>query len=113
MRTSVSLESVGALIEGNHANPFAVLGPHEVEYDGRKALAVRAFLPQTKQAWVLDAAHQASRPMRQLHPAGLYEAICPLSAGDEERRYQLRMTNQRGETITMHDPYAFPHLLSD
>ena len=40
MRTRVSLESVGALLEGRHENPFEVLGPHVVDHEGRQALAV-------------------------------------------------------------------------
>ena len=36
VRTNVSLESIGALVEGRHSNPFEVLGPHEVEEDGRR-----------------------------------------------------------------------------
>ena len=55
MRTLASLESIGSLLEGDHQNPFELLGPHEVEQDGRKALAVRAFLPQTDQAWLIDS----------------------------------------------------------
>ena len=45
VRTSVELEKIGSLLEGRHENPFDVLGPHEIEVDGRRALAVRAFLP--------------------------------------------------------------------
>ena len=113
MRTTVSLDSMGALVEGQHQNPFEVLGPHEVHHDGRRALAVRAFLPNSQQAWVLDPAHRWSRPMRRIHPAGLYEAICPLVDAESRRQYQLKVTQDSGETTTMHDPYAFPSLLTD
>ncbi len=54
MRTSVALESIHQLIQGNHDNPFELLGPHVVDDSGRRALAVRAFLPQSAQAWVVD-----------------------------------------------------------
>ena len=54
MRTHVTLDSMGALVEGVHENPFELLGPHPVEQDGRTALAVRAYLPDKQQAWVLD-----------------------------------------------------------
>ena len=39
VRTTVSLEKFGQLLEGRHENPFEVLGPHEVHEAGRKALA--------------------------------------------------------------------------
>jgi 1,4-alpha-glucan branching enzyme len=111
VRTNVSLESVGALVEGIHENPRELLGPHEIQLDGGRALAVRAFLPQSRQAWVLHQAHEP-RPMRRIHPAGLFEAICPLT-DPEALRYQIRVADERGETKIMHDPYSFKPLLSD
>ena len=30
---------------------------------------------EAQRAWVVDAAHGGSRPMRRIHPAGLYEAV--------------------------------------
>ena len=114
MRTTVALEGIGQLIEGRHENPFALLGPHEVTEAGRRALAVRAFLPQSSQAWVVDPLHaDAARPMRRIHPAGLFEAICPPPEKDAKARYVLRFADEGGRKITMHDPYSFPHLLTD
>ena len=113
MRTSVSLDGVGALLEGSHSNPFELLGPHEVNHEGQRALAVRAFLPDSRQAWVLDPERQESRPMRRIHPAGLYEAICPLPEGGRPKPYQFRVATGEGEMTTQHDPYAFAPYLSD
>jgi 1,4-alpha-glucan branching enzyme len=114
----VDLENIGRLIEGRHENPFELLGPHEVNTAGRRALAVRAYLPQSTQAWVVDsAADDSMRPMRRIHPAGLFEAICPLAEGNQgkngSRHYQIRMTDVDGKKTTMHDPYSFPPFLSD
>ena len=115
MRTTIALDKVRQLVEGRHENPFELLGPHEVNDSGRRALAIRAFLPQSSQAWVIDVAHQRSpRPMRRIHPAGLYEAICPVPENNEGLRYQIRLAEDGGKRIiTMHDPYAFPPLLTD
>ena len=114
MRTTVELETIGRLIEGRHENPFELLGPHEVNDSGRRALAVRAYLPHSNQAWIVDSAHEdTARPMRRIHPAGLFEAICPLPNGNGATRYKIRMTDPDGKKVTMHDPYAFPHFLSD
>ncbi len=112
MRTRVSLDSMVALIEGHHENPFELLGPHPIEEGGRRALAVRAYLPDTEQAWVLDATHQTSRPMRRIHPAGLFEAICPVPQQPQDR-YLFRVADSDGEVTTMHDPYSFDSLLTD
>jgi 1,4-alpha-glucan branching enzyme len=109
----VPLEGVGALVQANHANPFDVLGPHEVTWEGNRALSVRAFLPHAEQAWVVDPQHQVSRPMRRIHPAGFYEAICPWTENGRRERYQFRMAGETGQVTTMHDPYCFDPLLSD
>ena len=81
MRTKVNLHGVGALVDGRHDNPFEILGPHEIDDGGRRALAVRAYMPQSSQVWVVDDAHDTSVPMRRIHPAGLFEAICPVPKG--------------------------------
>ncbi len=114
MRTNVSLESIHQLIVGKHENPFELLGPHVVDDAGRQALAVRAFLPQSSQAWVVGASpSETARPMRRIHPAGLFEAICPCGPNAEKSRYQLRVTDEEGMKTTIHDPYAFPQLLTE
>ena len=119
--TQLPLQSIGPVIHGYHENPFEVLGPHEVEQNGRRALAVRAYLPEAERAWVVDSIHGATRPMRRIHPAGLYEAVCPTSSDTRHLTpdtlstppYQLRVTYKSGETHTMHDPYAFPPMLTE
>ncbi|HEY5311036.1 MAG TPA: 1,4-alpha-glucan branching protein GlgB [Pirellulales bacterium] len=77
-------------------------------------MAVRAFLPESTQAWIVDETHSAvPRPMRRIHPAGLYEAICSLPEGGHPQRYLLQVADASGNRATMHDPYSFPQLLTD
>lgn len=117
MQTQVTLEAIQPLVHGYHQNPFEILGPHEVQENGRKALAVRAFLPDVKQAWLVDQAHGVPRPMRRIHPSGLYEAVCPTDDGAMQNRdgsqYVIQKTDKSGTQSTMHDPYAFDPLLTD
>jgi 1,4-alpha-glucan branching enzyme len=115
VRTTIDVNALNPLIYGYLENPFEILGPHEIEDGGRRALAVRAFMPQSQQVWLVDPREGASQPMRRIHPAGLYEAICSPQVHDvaEGRTYQLRTVDSAGRLTTMHDPYAFPPLLSD
>ncbi len=120
MRTTIPLKSVAALVEGVHWNPGEVLGAHEFEVDGRPAMAVRAFLPDSQQVWVEHTAGNQPVAMRRIHPAGLFEAICPLPPqqqrdNNQKQRphYRLRTTNRQGDQITMHDPYSFDPLLTE
>ncbi|MEE8452052.1 MAG: 1,4-alpha-glucan branching protein GlgB, partial [Thermoguttaceae bacterium] len=108
------MENVGQLVEGRHENPFELLGPHEIQEGGSKALAVRAFLPDSDRAWVVDPDEgNEPRAMQRIHPAGLFEAICPHPGEDGPNRYMIRTADRGGKKTTMHDPYSFPHLLSD
>ena len=115
MRSQFDVNAIAPVIYGHHENPFEVLGPHEIVENGRRALAVRAFLPESQQVWLLDPQQGHSQPMRQIHPAGLFEAITNPEINDQQqgRHYQFRAVNQAGEQTTMHDPYAFPPLLSE
>ena len=116
MKTQVALDAIAPLVHGYHENPFQILGPHEVMHEGRKALAVRAFLPESQQVWLVDGVAEAPRPMRRIHPAGLYEAICPADDdglhGSIRNRYMFRVTDKHGSQRVMHDPYAFDPLIS-
>ena len=115
MRSQVDVSAIAPVVHGHHDNPFEVLGPHEIEEQGRKALAVRAYLPESQQVWIVDQKHGVSQPMRRIHPTGLFEAICTPEIHDQQAgpTYQFRAVNQAGTQTTMHDPYAFPPLLTD
>jgi len=113
VRTQLSLSSVGAVVNGTHGNPAELLGPHDLETDGRQVTAVRVFLPDSQQVWVVHPEHHTALPMRRVHPAGLYEAICPWPGDEQKRRYQLRVADKHGQMTTMEDPYAFSTLFSD
>lgn len=108
MRTSVKLEGVGAIIQGKHPDPATILGPHEVDQQGKKTIAVRAFVPDAKQVWIEHSAHSRPQPMRKLHPGGFYEVFCNARDDSDGRPYALKIVQQNGETTTMHDPYSFP-----
>ena len=126
MRTHVPLSSIRRLVDGTHENPSEVLGPHQIDYQGRAATAVRSYLPDAQAAWIVDSAHRVRRPMRRLHPAGFFEAICdgPVDqtagsdqdadqSGYHQSRYHIEITDKTGKTVDMKDPYAAPSLFRD
>jgi 1,4-alpha-glucan branching enzyme len=112
VRTQISLQGVTSLVNGTLENPAQLLGPHPIACGERKAISVRAFLPQTDQVWLVDPRHQAVRPMRRIHPSGFYEAICPVDDFDHSG-YRLRIATKNGEICEMQDPYAVKPLLTD
>lgn len=113
MRTAIDLENISALLEGRHPRPFELLGPQRVRTDGEMAWSVRAFLPQSRQAWLVDPRDRTSRPMRRIHPAGLFEAVCPWLETAGGSGYLLRVADDSSESALQRDPYAFPGSLSD
>jgi 1,4-alpha-glucan branching enzyme len=114
VRTHTTLDSITRLVRGQSENPHHLLGPHILEHEGKRAVAIRAFLPDSAQAWVIDEGRdQLDRPMRRIHPAGLFEAICPLDEKKPLSSYRLLAADERGERTIMHDPYAFPPLLTE
>lgn len=113
MRTQLSLQGISGLIEGVLENPAQMLGPHPIEDGGRRAVSVRAYLPESEQVWLVDAEQNTLRAMRRVHPAGFYEALCPIGSADQTAKYRLRVASKSGEIIDMHDPYAVEPYLSD
>ncbi|MCA3251309.1 MAG: 1,4-alpha-glucan branching protein GlgB [Rubrivivax sp.] len=103
-------ETIAALCEGRHGDPFAVLGPHGA-FGARGAL--RAFLPGAAevQARTLPAAgaRRAGRatPLHCVDPAGLFEGPRP------SRPYRLEVTWADGNRSTLDDPYRFGPVLGE
>tara|TARA_R110002049_G_scaffold47902_1_gene138398 strand:+ start:97415 stop:99670 length:2256 start_codon:yes stop_codon:yes gene_type:complete len=127
MHTQVSLSSISQLIDGTLENPGHLLGPHIVQYGDTTATAIRSYLPEAHSAWVIDDVSGHRRPMRRLHPAGFFEAICDAAVdaqpaedqdGDGSQlaaksRYRIQMSKKTGEVVDMQDPYAAPSILSE
>ena len=68
MPPTLSAEQIEAIVEGEHGDPFAVLGPHLVSVRGNTAVAIRAFLPDAERVTVVpaDRSHEV-KPMDRVH----------------------------------------------
>src|SRR5262249_52508306 len=106
---TLDTDAIRALVEGEHGDPFAVLGPHRVQTPQGAAMAVRAMVPGATSVRVLPAG-AAPTPMERLHPAGLFETVLPDRR--EPFAYRLEVTRD-GHVTEIDDPYRFPSLLSD
>ena len=101
------------LISGNHENAFDVLGPHRIEDQGEPTIRIRAFLPDSQQAWILHPSHSGTHRMKRVHPAGLFETELPDSELYQRSPYKIRTMNNNGVLQTFNDPYSFEPLLTD
>ncbi|NLZ41827.1 MAG: 1,4-alpha-glucan branching protein GlgB, partial [Comamonadaceae bacterium] len=93
-----------ALVEGRHADPFALLGPH-ADAQGRRL--VRAFVPGAEAVSVLTGA--SVQPLTRRHADGLFEGA--LAA--EGAAYRLRARRPDGSTQEFEDPYRFGPVLGE
>ena len=110
-RTHVLTPAVEAVAAGTSDDPFAVLGCHSAQIDGRPAAVVRTMQPFASSVAVIagDGVH----PMRRVHAAGIFEVV--LEVGERwspERDYRLQI-DEAGHTRAIGDPYRFGPVLGD
>jgi 1,4-alpha-glucan branching enzyme len=110
MSPTVSPEQINRIVWNQHHDPFEVLGPHQVEQDGKTVWAVRAYLPRADAAWVVLPESRVEHPMQTVHDSHFFECTLDIPALDN---YQLRIKEGEHERVT-YDPYAFKSpLLTD
>jgi 1,4-alpha-glucan branching enzyme len=102
-------EQIKLIINADHWDPFQVLGIHVMDGDNRK-VAVRAFLPEAKQAWIVDDYSNNSFVMNKINKAGFFEAII-----DKKRAfpYHIRIKSYEGKISEFIDPYSFLPVLTE
>jgi len=116
-------EQIKLIINANHWDPFQVLGIHIIKKEGKKAVIVRAFLPEAKEAWVIQAKGKEQRAkneilekektyqMQKIHKAGFFETI--ILEKKEVFPYRIKIKSYEGMTSEFYDPYSFLPVLTD
>ena len=98
-------KDIEALVRAEHADPFAILGPHD---DGAGGQVIRAFLPDALAVQVLASdSDEVLADLPASRVPGLFVGHLP-SPG----RYRLRIQWPGGEQ-TSEDPYSFGPLLGE
>ena len=104
-------EQIKLIVNANHWDPFQVLGNHIVEKEGTKSVAIRAFLPEAEEAWVIDLHTNKMYQMEKLHAAGFFEAV--VAEKKKVFPYKIRIKSFEGIISEFYDPYSFMPVLSD
>jgi 1,4-alpha-glucan branching enzyme len=109
-RSTAPSEEIGLILRAEHSDPFHILGAHPIQRDGKPAIAIRAFLPQVVNAWVVrgEPGRDVS-PLERLHPEGFFECIFP----DDTEVFPYRLRVEYAGLHEFEDPYRFPPVLSD
>jgi len=100
------------ILHGDHSDPFAILGMHAVDLNGKPGIAVRAFLPEAQSTQVVEIGKSEKfYPMAKIEDAEFFEAVFP----DRQKlfRYQLEITDFSGRVRRSDDPYSFMPVLGD
>ena len=99
------------LARGLHADPFAVLGPHESSLDDERGVVVRVFRPQASAVAIRSLGDGRSIAMRRVHPEGVFEGFV---AGTSRERfdYRLQLTWPDGSQTEIDDPYRYGPVLT-
>jgi len=110
----MSAQDIDSIVHSAHWDPFGILGPHELTIKGAKALAIRAFLPESRKAWIVDltSGEPGVRvPMERVHPDGFDVATFPGKTRDLP--YRIAVENHEGHAWDFVDPYRFGPVLTD
>ncbi len=95
---------VEAIVAARHADPFAILGPHETAY----GLVIRAFVPGATSLFLLNDAGARLAVFECRHAAGFFETYLP----NQPSRFPYRLHAENADsTWELRDPYAFPPVL--
>lgn len=111
---TISQKDMDLLVHADHWDPFSVLGPHETTIAGAKGIVVRAFLPEAKEAFLVDLkqGEPGERiPLARVHPDGLFE--CFLADHTLDSPYRLAVEDHEGYSWDFVDPYRFGVVLTD
>ena len=111
MKWTVKPHEVEAIAKSDHQDPFSVLGMHDIEYNGERAIVVRAHFTDAREAFVYVMAENKLHPMARIPNTGFFEAVFP--ERQEFFRYQLELVSEDGERRRFHDVYSFLPTLSE
>lgn len=111
MKWTVQPSEVAAIARSEHQDPFSVLGMHSVEYDGDRAITVRAHFLDVREAYVYVMAEDRLHAMERLPNTDFFEAV--FTEHQEFFRYQLEIVTSDGERRRFYDVYSFMPVLSE
>jgi len=99
------------LLQGDHHDPFSILGPHLVALDEGQGLTIRVFAPEAEAVKVIDLDSGVATAMSKANDMGFFTAIFPERTS--RFRYELEIINHYGQSHRSADPYAFLPILTD
>ena len=103
MSTTITREQIDRIVWNQHQDPFEVLGPHQIEQDGKTVWVVRSYLPNADAVSVVLPESRQEYQMQSVHHPHFFECTIKIA---ELANYQLRIKEGEHERV-IYDPYAF------
>ena len=101
----ISETELTSFLQARHATPHDLLGMHPATRDRQRGLVARALLHDAAACALVDLKRGESHAMERLAPEGFFEVFLPRRR--KSFRYELQVTNYRGQTRRVTDPYSF------
>ena len=70
MEPTITVEQVESIVRNLHHDPFQILGPHEIEVNGRRKWVVRAFVPDSTGSGRYDLRPESLHGQQGLYRCG-------------------------------------------
>lgn len=113
MRTELLNGEMLNVINGEHRDPFVVLGMHrdgEGEYSGNK-FVIRAYMPNAAEITVVDETNGGSYNMEKIHENGFFHVT--ISDKSDFFKYRFDVNDYSGNRFATYDSYSFLPILTD
>jgi 1,4-alpha-glucan branching enzyme len=105
-------EQIRLIVSCDYHDPFEVLGPHQVEGEKGRRLAIRAYEPGARELHIVETANPKKQyAMKPAYEPHFFEYL--FEGGREAFAYQLRAVYESGQERTFHDPYCYGSWLTD
>jgi len=113
MITTANIDEIYRIINGEHRDPFNVLGMHPVVSEDKKdkSFAVRAFIPNAAEIHISDKSENRIYKMEKIDKSGFFEAV--IDDRQDFFTYKLEITDYTGNSFAIFDPYSFLPVLTD
>src|SRR5579863_280089 len=99
------IQEVERIVLAKDSEPFHILGPHWIERDGARSLAIRAFRPGAISASIIWGPSKTVHAARQIHTDGFFEA--------ELRPEAVRTGNATSADVISPDAYRLRFRFAD
>jgi 1,4-alpha-glucan branching enzyme len=104
MIPTIPTEQIDRIVWNQHHDPFTVLGPHEIEQDGKSVWVVRAYLPDAESVYVVTPDAHKEYAMHSVHHPHFFE--CLITDAPHLFSYELRVKSGDSDRL-IRDPYFF------